>query len=59
MPELNEDILPDDYPIYYDYLYIADGNVIKSHWECTVATLKHNLKAKEIRRCDIVGRGLF
>lgn len=57
MPELNEPVLPDDYPIYAGYLYLADGKVITSDWhEITVALLKRRLGAKEIRRCDIVGR---
>ena len=55
--ELNEEILPDDYPIYGDYLYVADGKVIRSDWHgVTVAKLKRELGAKEIRRCDIYGR---
>lgn len=55
--ELNEPILPDDYPVYGDYLYVADGKVIRSDWHgVTVARLKHELGAKEIRRCDINGR---
>lgn len=30
--ELNEPILADDYPIYGDYLYVADGRVVRSDW---------------------------
>lgn len=55
--ELNEPVLADDYPVYGDYLYVADGKVIRSNWHgVTVARLKRELGAKEIRRCDIFGR---
>ena len=55
--ELDEPILPDDYPVYGDYLYVADGKVIRSDWHgVTVAKLKRVLGAQEIRRCDIYGR---
>ncbi len=55
--ELNEPILEDDYPVYADYLYVADGKVIRSDWHgVNVRRLKHELGAKEIRRCDIAGR---
>jgi hypothetical protein len=58
--ELNEPVLPDDYPVYGDYLYVADGKVIKSDWhDITVRQLKRLLGAIEIRRCDMVGRGAF
>jgi hypothetical protein len=54
---LKEPILPDDYPVYGDYLYVADGKVIRSDLHgVTVRHLKHNLGATEIRRCDIEGR---
>ena len=53
-----EDILPDDYPVYYGYIYIADMKPIEcklddSEWEQTVADLKRVLKVKEVRRCDL------
>jgi hypothetical protein len=58
--ELNEPILPDDYPIYGDYLYIVDGKVYRSDWhDITARELKYRLKANEIRRCDAVRRGLI
>lgn len=54
MAELNEPILPDDYPIYGDYLYIVDGKVYRSDWHgITVRQLKRELGATEVRRCDI------
>lgn len=54
--ELNEPILDDDYPVYWDYLYVADGKVVRSDIQGTVRGLKADLNAKEIRRCDISGR---
>ncbi len=49
--------MPDDYPVYGNYLYVADGKVIMSDWhDITVRRLKHELGAKEICRCDIAGR---
>lgn len=58
--ELKESVLPDDYPVYGSYLYVADGKVIASNWhDITVGRLKRLLGAKEIRRCDMFGRGLF
>lgn len=57
MEELNEPVLPDNYPVYGDYLYVADGKVIRSDLHgATVGRLKAYLKADEIRRCDIAGR---
>lgn len=57
--ELDEPVLPDDYPVYYDYLYVADGKVVRSDIEGTVKRLKVVINAKEIRRCDIDGRNLW
>lgn len=53
---LEEPLLPDDYPVYGDYLYVADGRVVRSDVFGTVRDLKRDTKAMEIRRCDIVGR---
>ena len=50
-----ETILPDDYPVYIDYVYIADMVIIKSPIKGKVWQLKEELKANEIRRCDIFG----
>ena len=55
--ELNEPILEDDYPVYASYFYIADGKPIMSDIEGTVARLKQDIGAKEIRRCDFITRG--
>ena len=55
--ELDEPILPDDYPIYGDYLYIADGKAIRSNWhDITAREFKAREHIRELRRCDIVGR---
>lgn len=57
MKPLDEPILPDDYPVYGNYLYVADGKPVMSDWhDITVREFKHHIGAKEIRRCDIYGR---
>lgn len=56
MSALNERVLPDDYPVYAGYLYVADGNVIESDIEGTVKRLKACLSAAVITNCDIYGR---
>ena len=54
---LDEPLLEDDYPIYGDYLYVADGKVIRSDWHgVTARQLRGYLGATELRRCDIEGR---
>lgn len=61
MTDLDEPILPDDYPVYFGYAYIADGRLISCPLGAegsTVAHLKQAIDAQEIRRCDIVGRGV-
>ena len=63
--KLNEHLLPDNYQVYADYLYVCDGKVIRSDVFGTVATLKKDLrcffglKAKEIFSCDIKGRKML
>lgn len=54
--QLNEPELEDNYPVYYGYLYVADGKLIASEITGDVARLKLFLKAKKICRCDIQGR---
>lgn len=54
---LKEPILPDDYPVYGDYCYVADGKVVTSDWHgITVREFKVRIGASEIRRCDMFGR---
>lgn len=57
----NETILENDVPVYWDYLYIADNNIVRSDIIGTVADLRkdlesQNISAKIIRCCDIFGR---
>lgn len=58
MSDLNEPILPDDYPVYAGYAYVVDGEPISSPVEGTVARLKAACNATEVRRCDLVEREL-
>ena len=52
----DEVILADDFPVYYDYVYIADGKVIVSDIEGTVRDLRRDVNVKEIRSCSIFKR---
>ena len=53
----NENVLDDDYPIYGNYLYVADGKVYVSDWhDITVGELKRRERFKEVRRCNIFAR---
>jgi hypothetical protein len=57
---LKEPVLPDDYPIYADYLYVADGKVVRSDWhDITAREFKAREGITELRRCDMAGRGLL
>jgi hypothetical protein len=51
----DETVLEDNYPVYPDYVYIADLKLIRSEIKGTVADLKRQLDVKEIRRCDLFG----
>jgi hypothetical protein len=59
---LNETELDNDYLVYWDYLYVCDGKVVKSDVQGNVADLKRDLRshykleAKVITTCDIEGR---
>jgi hypothetical protein len=59
---LNETELENDYPVYWDYLYVCDGKVVKSDVQGTIADLKRDLRshykleAKVITTFDIEGR---
>lgn len=59
---LSETELENYYPVYWDYLYVCDGKVVKSDIQGTVADLKRDLRshykleAKVITNCDIEGR---
>ena len=53
-----EDILEDDDNVFMGYLYVCDGNVVKSHMQGKVRDLKLTLKVKEVRRCNPFKRGI-
>ena len=54
---LNEPELPDNYPIYGGYWYVADGTPIRSDWHrITAAQFKAKTGTKVLCRCDIYGR---
>lgn len=64
----NEDVLPDDYPVYWDYLYVVEidgGKVIRSDIHGTVSDLKTDLHRCRgyinpiIRRCNMTARNIY
>jgi len=55
-----ETVLPDDYPIYGDYIYVVDGEPQRSDWHgITVREYKRHLGATEIRRCNLSARQII
>ena len=56
--KMDEPILPDDYPVHATYYYVVDDVAIRSEVAGTVRDLKHSSGGYEVRRCDIVARGL-
>lgn len=57
----SERALDDDYPIYYGYIYLMDGEP-RRNWNLlrgTVRDLKREYGAQEIRNCDLGARGLL
>jgi hypothetical protein len=56
-----ENVLPDDYPVHWEYLYVCDARVRVSPigGGGTVADLKRELNAREVRSCDIAARHLW
>ncbi|KEA07519.1 hypothetical protein [Rhizobium rhizogenes] len=57
---LNEPLLADNETIYADYNYVADGKPVVSDWhQITVREFKMRIGAKEIRRCDLIGRSMM
>ena len=58
MSKYQERVLEDDYPIYAGYLYVVDGQPMRSMVTTTALDFKNRLKAKEVKSCDIVGRKL-
>lgn len=57
----SEDVLPDDYPVHWDYAYLSDGKPRLSPLGggATVRELKREWGCSEIRRCDLFARGLL
>lgn len=65
----NEDILHNDYPVYYGHLYVADlgdgnGIVVSSDIQSSVEQLirllkTHSPNIKNLRRCNFAARNLF
>lgn len=53
MTTLNEKELSNDYPVYWDYLYKADGKLIRSDIQGTVLDLKRDLKSLGIS-CTVI-----
>lgn len=55
-----EDELPDDYPVHYYYLYVADGVVIQNKsLAVSVGDLKKLRGYKSVKRCDVSARNLW
>ena len=45
--------LPNDYPVYGDYFYIADRKLYRSdHHDITVGELKRRERIREVRCCN-------
>jgi hypothetical protein len=57
----SEDVLPDDYPVHWDYAYVVDGEPRLSPLGggATVRDLKREWKCGEIRRCNLAARGFL
>lgn len=56
---LEERILPDNYPLRFGYLYIVDNKVIRMIEDMTVFELKRRRNVIEVKNCDIAGRELW
>jgi hypothetical protein len=61
--KLNERVLDDDYPVHFGYWYVADGVPVQSELfgdpVPTVFELRIHLNVREIRNCDLAGRGML
>jgi hypothetical protein len=52
-----EEVLPDDYPIYGNYIYLADGKIYLSDYhDITVRQLKAYERFNEVCRCNLTAR---
>ena len=52
-----ETILDDSYPVYIGFVYIADMKFVRSPLTGSILSLKKELGAKEIRRCELFRHG--
>lgn len=54
----DENILPDDYLVHWDYTYVADGEprICPLGGGATIKDLKREWNCDEICRCNIVAR---
>ena len=59
----SEQILDDDYPVYFRCWYVADGTPVQCHLygppDATVFELRIHLNAGEIRNCDLRARDML
>ena len=59
--QYNEQELSNDYPDNWDYLYVADGKIIRSDIQGNIIDLKRDLRSlgiscQVITNCDLEGR---
>jgi len=54
-----EQVLDDDYAVMEDFLYVIDGDVVKSPITGTVKDLKDLFEVEVVTSCDIDGRNLW
>jgi hypothetical protein len=52
----SETILSDLDPVYPGTFYVVDGEVTRLFTHSSVAAAKRVLRAREIRRCDLIAR---
>lgn len=61
---VDEDILPDNYPINYNYCYVAEfedgtAKVVISNYQCNCDRFRVIHKAKNIRKCNLKARNIL
>lgn len=56
---LDEPVLPDSYQVHFGFFYVCDGTITISPVQGFVSGLKRRLGVNEVRRCDVMGRGLI
>lgn len=63
---LDEPILPDNYPVYQGYLYVTNGNIVRTFIDGVNQTvgswkamrIEGVTPVHEVRSCDLIGRTL-